>query len=75
MPQYNQSKQNIGELFLAGEHVPPGTYKQIGCGRELRFDEDGLLPTGSDGQVSCYVCIRSGWSLRLVIQEVSETSL
>ena len=39
-----ENDQFVDELFLAGERVPSGVYRQIGCGREVHLDEEDFLP-------------------------------
>jgi hypothetical protein len=50
----------VGELFLANEMAPAGTYKQIGRNNQIEMSEPGYLPAGREGQVPCYVCVRVG---------------
>lgn len=57
-----ENDQFVDELFLAGERVPSGVYKQIGAGREVRLDHDDYLPASLDGRVACYMRVRSTWS-------------
>ena len=49
------------ELFLAGEKVLPGTYRQIGGGREIRIEKEDFLPASLDGRVACYMRVRNTW--------------
>ena len=49
------------DLFLAGEKVEAGTYRQIGGGREIRLDKDDFLPASLDGRVACYMRVNSTW--------------
>jgi hypothetical protein len=50
------------ELFLAGERVLPGIYRQIGGGREVRLEKEDTLPASLDGHVACYKRIRNTWA-------------
>jgi hypothetical protein len=50
------------ELFLAGEKVMPGIYRQIGGGREIRLDTEDFLPASLDGRVACYMRVRNTWA-------------
>jgi hypothetical protein len=43
-----------GELYLAGERVPPGIYREIGNRREVCFEVEDILPATLDGRVACY---------------------
>ena len=49
------------ELFLAGEKVLPGLYRQVGSGREVRLEQEDFLPASLDGQVACYMRIKNTW--------------
>lgn len=49
------------DLYLAGEKVLAGTYRQIGGGREIRLEKDDFLPASLDGRVACYMRIHSTW--------------
>ncbi len=49
------------ELFLAGEQVLPGTYRQVGGMREVRLDHEDFLPASLDGKVACYMRISNTW--------------
>ena len=50
------------ELYLAGERVPKGLYRQIGSGREVCLDHEDVLPASFDGHVACYLRVRHTWS-------------
>jgi hypothetical protein len=43
------------KIFLAGERVLPGIYRQIEGDREIRLDREDYLPASLDGQVAYYV--------------------
>ena len=49
------------ELFLAGERVRPGTYRQLGGVRMVRLDQDDFLPASLDGRVACYMRVQNTW--------------
>ncbi len=49
------------ELFLAGERVPQGIYRQIGADREVKLEHEDFLPASLDGRVACYTRIRHNW--------------
>ena len=44
----------MGELYLAGEVVPPGEYRAISGGRYVVLKTAGMLPASLDGHVACY---------------------
>lgn len=44
----------LGELFLAGEYVLAGTYRQIDSHREVCLVKADYLPASLDGRVACY---------------------
>ena len=51
----------MDELYLAGERVPSGLYREIGTGRLVQLDEEDTLPASLDGRVATYVCMRYTW--------------
>jgi len=58
-----ENDQFVDELFLAGERVPSGIYKQLGGTREVSLDhDDDLLPASLDGRIACYMRVRTTWS-------------
>ena len=57
------------ELFLAGEKVLPGTYRQVGGGREVRLEKEDVLPASLDGRVACYQRVSNTWA------QISERAL
>lgn len=44
-------------LYLAGEKVPPGCYKQVESGRIVTLEEEDFLPASLDGRIACYLAI------------------
>ncbi len=57
-----ENDQFADELFLAGERVPSGIYRQVGNGREVRLESEDTLPASLDGRVACYLRIANTWS-------------
>ncbi|HLK60475.1 MAG TPA: hypothetical protein VKU00_28190 [Chthonomonadaceae bacterium] len=55
----------VDELYLAGQCVPAGIYREIGTGREIRLEEEDILPGSLDGRIAAYVCIRYTWGQHL----------
>ena len=51
--------QYADEIFLAGELVPAGHYKQTGAKREIQLLHDDFLPPSCDGRVACYLRVGS----------------
>jgi hypothetical protein len=49
------------ELYLAGEKVLPGVYRQIGGDRLIRLEKEDILPASLDGKVACYLRVDSTW--------------
>lgn len=49
------------ELYLAGEKVLPGIYRQVGGGREIRLEKEDFLPASLDGRVACYQRVQHTW--------------
>lgn len=54
--------QFVDELYLAGERVPSGVYRQLGSTREVRLEHEDFLPASLDGRVACYVRMNYTWS-------------
>ena len=50
-----------GEIFLAGERVPPGAYREIAGPRMVVLDHEDYLPASLDGRVACYERMRYTW--------------
>ena len=53
--------QYADEVFVAGEKVEPGLYKQIGGTRMINLDTEDILPATCDGKVACYRRIEATW--------------
>jgi hypothetical protein len=53
---------DFGDVFLAGETVPPGRYRQIGTHRIVNLDSEQSLPSTLDGRVACYQRIDCTWA-------------
>lgn len=49
------------ELYLAGQAVPSGLYREIHTGREIHLKEEDFLPASLDGRVAAYICVRHTW--------------
>jgi len=58
LPDNNPPECGDDTLYLAGERVAPGIYKQIDGSRELPFEQEDYLPASLDGRVACYIRIR-----------------
>lgn len=54
-----RDEQYVDELFLAGEMVPPGVYKQIGGDRVVNLDTEDWLPASLDGRTAVYMRVIS----------------
>ncbi len=49
-------------LFLAGRTAPAGTYRLVETDREVRLDQDGVLPATCDGRIAVYERRAPTWS-------------
>ena len=49
------------QLFLAGERVRPGMYRQVGGVRQVLLEQEDFLPASLDGRVACYTLVRDTW--------------
>jgi len=56
-----ENDEFVDELYLAGEHVNPGTYLRIGTNIRVELPEGGRLPGSLDGHVACYRRQHSYW--------------
>lgn len=59
MWQKSQNDPFADDVFLAGEKVLPGLYRQVGGGREIRLEKEDFLPASLDGRVACYRLVRN----------------
>ncbi len=60
---WNKSVDENGEaVYLAGEKVLPGVYRQIGSVREICLESEDVLPASLDGRVACYLRINHTWA-------------
>jgi hypothetical protein len=50
----NETDPIFGQIFLAGERVHSGIYRQIDGMREVVVKHDGHLPASLDGTVATY---------------------
>ena len=54
MPEQREHDPIRGDLYLAGERVPPGVYREISSRREVRLEREDYLPASLNGRVACY---------------------
>lgn len=59
MWQRSEEEVSSEQLFIAGERVLPGIYRQVGGNREIRLESEDFLPASLDGTVACYMRIRT----------------
>ena len=64
-----------GELFLAGERVPAGTYRLLGTNLTICLEEEDYLPASLDGRVACYERLCSTWQQLRQHQERSQDAM
>lgn len=57
-----ENSQFVDELYLAGERVPRGVYRQVGGEREIHLEKEDYLPASLDGRVACYMRMYNTWS-------------
>jgi hypothetical protein len=50
-----------GDLYRAGQWVPPGVYKAVEGERVLGLAQGGHLPASLDGRVACYRRVWATW--------------
>ena len=56
-----ENDQFAQEIYLAGEFVSRGSYKNVASGRLLILREDSRLPGSLDGRVACYLRLSHSW--------------
>lgn len=57
-----ENDQFVDELYLAGERVSAGTYRQVGGSREVMISAEGdTLPASLDGRVAAYMRVQYRW--------------
>lgn len=49
------------ELYLAGQHVAAGQYRNVETGREVCLEQQDFLPASLDGRVAVYACVEYTW--------------
>ncbi|CEK16065.1 hypothetical protein CP488_01380 [Chthonomonas calidirosea] len=66
-------REEFHDLYLAGERVMPGLYRQVNGKREVWLEQEDVLPASLDGRVACYRRVYS-WALIQQQRPVEETS-
>jgi len=49
------------ELYLSGEPVSSGTYREVGTDRQIQIEQGDRLPPAPDGSATAYVCLNYIW--------------
>lgn len=57
-----------GEVHIAGERVPAGTYRRVDTGRIVRLTHEDVLPASLDGRVACYISVTRTWGQREICE-------
>ncbi|BDI33151.1 hypothetical protein CCAX7_52020 [Capsulimonas corticalis] len=58
-PEFHEQND---DLYLAGQRVHPGRYKQVGGnGRSIVLEQEDVLPASLDGRVACYQRVNNTW--------------
>ncbi|HLV82004.1 MAG TPA: hypothetical protein VKT32_17070 [Chthonomonadaceae bacterium] len=60
IPPHEKHPQ-LEEVYLAGEWVAAGAYRQIGTNRQVILTEADFLPASLDGRVACYELMEHTW--------------
>lgn len=47
-------REEFQDLYMAGERVLPGLYRQVDGNREVWLEKEDILPASFDGRVACY---------------------
>jgi hypothetical protein len=61
MYSFRLDEMMTAELYLAGERVPAGTYREVDTGHEIHLDTEDYLPASLDGRVAAYTCLLYTW--------------
>jgi hypothetical protein len=51
-------------IYQAAQKVPPGTYRPLEGGRNVRLDQEDVLPATCDGHVAVYLRRPETWGER-----------
>ena len=49
-------------VFLAGDRVEAGRYRELNSGKELHLETEDTLPASLDGRVACYARLTNIWA-------------
>ncbi|HLI49487.1 MAG TPA: hypothetical protein VKV18_12470 [Chthonomonas sp.] len=60
-------------IYLAGQRVIPGRYRQLETGREVVLEHEDRLPASLDGRVACYIWLGPS-SVPRILQEPTPPS-
>ncbi|CCW35408.1 hypothetical protein CTKA_02508 [Chthonomonas calidirosea] len=52
-------------IYLAGQRVMPGRYRQLETGREVVLEHEDRLPASLDGRIACYIWLGPSSAPRL----------
>jgi hypothetical protein len=55
---------NAVDIYQAGQRVPPGNYRSLEGGREVRLEQEDVLPATLDGHVAVYLRRPETWGER-----------
>jgi hypothetical protein len=61
MSRLTLSEMMTADIYLAGERVPAGIYREVETEREVRLDQEDYLPASLDGRVASYVRVSYTW--------------
>jgi hypothetical protein len=52
----------VQTLYIAGERVPPGVYKQVDGNHQISLETEDILPASMDGHATLYVRVQNTWA-------------
>ena len=61
MRRRHSAEPHTDEVFLAGQRVQPGIYRDLYSRREVYIEHEDYLPASLDGRIACYVPVRHMW--------------
>jgi hypothetical protein len=49
------NEEDSTEVYIAGQRVAPGTYRELGTLRSIFLDKEDTLPASLNGRVAAYI--------------------
>jgi|GEM_PF-5560744 hypothetical protein len=52
---FRREAEETTGVYIAGQRVPPGTYRELGTIRSITLEREDILPASLNGKVAEYV--------------------